>query len=242
MKQYLWACCLVASAAYADYHCAACAVAEAAAATSDAQDTVCVKSDTLCEIFHDDASRQYGVKDKDGKIVVPAIYDQILVDDDDTILAITKQTLLLDKKGNQLASHLYIAPITQDRKLFYTATDKGGRYGILNSQGKVVVPAIYSDVKVEDETVIVANDAGKWALMDAATGKLKTEFLYDQIGYFQEDLAPIAKDDKYGFINHEGKEVIRPIYDDIQPFDLGLAVVQLGEERFYIDKTGKRIR
>jgi hypothetical protein len=46
----------------------------------------------------------------------------------------------------------------------------------------------------------------------------------------------------YGFVNKNGKEIIPLIYDAAEEFKAGKAKVKKGNEEFYIDKTGKRIR
>ena len=54
---------------------------------------------------------------------------------------------------------------------------------------------------------------------------------YDNIGSFQEGLASVKKDGKYGFINTRGKEVISCKYDGVGDFHEGLAKVRIGDYR-----------
>jgi hypothetical protein len=51
----------------------------------------------------------------------------------------------------------------------------------------------------------------------------------------------VLLNNKFGFVNEEGKEVIAPQFDDITDFINGRAQVRLGNQTFYIDKTGKKI-
>lgn len=55
---------------------------------------------------------------------------------------------------------------------------------------------------------------------------------------FQDGLARVSKDGKWGFIDMTGKEVIPCTYDDVLNFSEGLAVVIKDEKQGYIDKTG----
>ena len=58
---------------------------------------------------------------------------------------------------------------------------------------------------------------------------------------FWEDLARVKSNDKYGYIDKTGKEVIPLKYDDADSFQEGLAQVKLNGKCGYIDKTGKEV-
>ena len=47
--------------------------------------------------------------------------------------------------------------------------------------------------------------------------------------------------DKLGFIDKAGKQIIPPNYNDAQPFSEGLAAVRLKGEYGYIDRSGKMV-
>lgn len=52
---------------------------------------------------------------------------------------------------------------------------------------------------------------------------------------------PMEKNEKWGYINEEGAELIAPKYDDASLFSEGLAVVTLNDKSGYINKSGKII-
>lgn len=52
---------------------------------------------------------------------------------------------------------------------------------------------------------------------------------------------PFEKDEKWGYINEEGTELIAPQYDEASVFSEGLAVVTLNNKSGYINKAGKTI-
>ena len=58
---------------------------------------------------------------------------------------------------------------------------------------------------------------------------------------FNENLACVKKNGKYGFVNAKGKVVVKTIYDDAHDFHNGLAYVVKGDKAYFINKTGKRI-
>ncbi|MEN7793072.1 WG repeat-containing protein, partial [Clostridioides difficile] len=54
-------------------------------------------------------------------------------------------------------------------------------------------------------------------------------------------LAGVKIGDKWGFIDKEGKIVINPIFNDLQPFKENLAFVMKDDKWGVIDKNGKVI-
>lgn len=55
------------------------------------------------------------------------------------------------------------------------------------------------------------------------------------------DLYPIVQDGKWGYMNKDGKEVIKPQYDCAWDFSEGLACVQVDLLRGYIDDNGQMV-
>ena len=62
---------------------------------------------------------------------------------------------------------------------------------------------------------------------------------YDQLYDFHEGLAKVCKNDKYGFIDKLGHEIIPCIYDEANDFALGVSIVKKGEKTGAINKYGK---
>jgi hypothetical protein len=63
----------------------------------------------------------------------------------------------------------------------------------------------------------------------------------DNAGYFSEGLTPVKLNNKWGFIDKTGKEVIPIKYDNAGYFSEGLAPVKLNGKCGFIDKTGKEV-
>ena len=58
---------------------------------------------------------------------------------------------------------------------------------------------------------------------------------------FLQDSVPVPKDNKYGYIDKTGKEIVKPKYDDAYEFSEDLARVQKDDKWGFIDKTGKEV-
>jgi len=55
-------------------------------------------------------------------------------------------------------------------------------------------------------------------------------------------MAAVMKNDKWGYIDKTGKQVIQLKYDYAEDFKNGKAKVKLDGEEFYIDKKGKKVK
>ncbi|MCU0231682.1 MAG: WG repeat-containing protein, partial [Acidobacteria bacterium] len=65
---------------------------------------------------------------------------------------------------------------------------------------------------------------------------------FESAGDFTDGLAWFELDDRYGFVDKNGKIAINPQFDEAKPFENGLAHVKLGRGQWgYVDKTGKFI-
>ena len=76
-----------------------------------------------------------------------------------------------------------------------------------------------------------------WGYMNKE-GKLIIPALYEEAGYFSEDLAVVVKDKKYGYISKSNKFIIEPKFDDASDFNQGRAVVEINKHVGLIDRNG----
>ena len=56
---------------------------------------------------------------------------------------------------------------------------------------------------------------GLYRAMDSSTCQPFTEAVYENAKWFEEDLCPVKKNGKWGFIDRTGKEVTDFIFDDV---------------------------
>lgn len=98
----------------------------------------------------------------------------------------------------------------------------------------------------EDEPSLIATKEDKWGfwevLDNAGISKwYDIPFIYDYAYDFSEGLGAVKRDNKWGFVNKTGKEIIPLIYDDVQRFSEGLAAVCLNGKYGFIGQTGKEV-
>ncbi len=73
-------------------------------------------------------------------------------------------------------------------------------------------------------------------------GVLVVKAKYDNASDFSEGLARVGKENKYGFVAEDGKEIVPAQFVAASNFSYGFAAVKAGEGNcYFIDKTGKKM-
>lgn len=118
---------------------------------------------------------------------------------------------------------------------------KGGKFGYVSEQGKVLVPLIYDDAMAFSENRAAVMVDGKWGFVDN-TGNEFVRPQYAEVYSFHDGLAVVAKNASYGFIDSTGKVVIPLRYSNARSFVDGLAPVSDQKGLWgYIDKDAKEV-
>lgn len=108
--------------------------------------------------------------------------------------------------------------------------------------GKEVIPHIYekADCFYMGYAAVVLN--GKTGLIDLKGIQIiPCEFDNDLL-YFENNLALIKKDGKFGYIDVNADIIIPIIYDEAEDFSNGKAKVKRDDTWLLIDKTGKEFQ
>lgn len=142
-----------------------------------------------------------------------------------------------------------------------------GLYGIIDKNGKEIVPALYQEIKDFSEGLAVVKLNDKYGFINRvgklviplkynsaesfSNGKAYVKYAYEsryisvagkeyeKIGDFSEGLAVVESDGKYGFIDKTGKEVIPLKYDYAEDFYKGSAIITWKKKKGLIDRMGR---
>jgi len=118
---------------------------------------------------------------------------------------------------------------------------KDEKMGGIDLSGKLVIPVEYDKIEDFHEGFAVATRGGYKFLIDKsgkAIGNVSKYYLCSDVN---EGMAIVCSDDKYGFIDVTGKEVIPLKYNEVHSFHDGLAWVRLDKANMFINKNGVRI-
>lgn len=70
------------------------------------------------------------------------------------------------------------------------------------------------------------------------SGALKIDFLFEDAGDFNSELAPARSGGKWGYVDSSGKTVITNIFEAALPFSSGLGAVRMGDKWGFVEKHG----
>lgn len=112
------------------------------------------------------------------------------------------------------------------------------KHGIINTKGEEIVACNYRLITPCVDGMLFFNDNNKYGFMNTS-GKIVVEAgKYENVKDFSYGLAAVEKDDKWGFINKKGEEVIPFSFEAVGSFADNLAVVRVNRKYGYIDLKG----
>ena len=160
-----------------------------------------------------------------GQMIVPAQYDEI------TPLERRYQEyrgLLWLKKGTRYAlydgvqrklltkfDYESVGLTIRETSLIFARKD--GKTVYLNTQGKLVVPAIYDQVRYLGKQLIKVKKNNLYGILDTS-GKVMVPIKYDQVRYLRWQLIKVKKNNLYGILDTSGKVVVSVKYDALKVY------------------------
>lgn len=190
----------------------------------------------------------YSLMDNYGKIITPVKYDNIYLCND--IYKVEKDNKFgyINSLGEVIIPMIYDYIGEFSSELIVVKI--GDKYGFINKNNELVVEAIYDNVYGFNngyaKGIKEHDDEQKIFIIDK-TGKVISKIEKDIVNItdYDNDLLMATKiideDTKLGYINRLGETIIPFIYDDIKPFNEGLAVVKLNDKYGVIDEKNNLI-
>ncbi len=151
---------------------------------------------------------------------------------------------VISKEGKWIVppQYIHILPFSDGLARVRVAGSK--RYGFINKQGAMVIPAVYSFARAfagERAAVLIGE---KWGYINT-TGKYVTKVQYKQAFSFQGKVAKVVlEDEKYalgytGYINRNGQFIIPAKYEYGSEPVQGMMVVGMDQRFGIINENGK---
>lgn len=158
---------------------------------------------------------KYGFVNKKGEVVVPLIYDQ--------------------------ASWFYFNWFSDDvgfvkQGLTWIAFDKDG-----NQLYSIVADEVMAGFGEHAKFIKHTEQGTKAGLIETYTGKTVIPVKYDGLSEVHDGAIGFVQNNKYGFLDLNGKVIVQPIYDGVGIFIKGKAVVYKDGKSAVIDKKGEVI-
>ncbi|MGI0489921.1 WG repeat-containing protein [Pantanalinema rosaneae CENA516] len=198
---------------------------------------------------------KWGFIDQTGKIVVAPQFEYVGWFSEGRA-AVRRNNLwgFIDLNGNFIVQPKFIDHLAFSEGLAGFAIREKGEYktGLIDRDGNVAVELKGMDltftdgfsnglIPVEKEEVNIFDPSSKRTVMGFVdrSGRIAIPLKYDLVLGFENCLAPIKLDGKWGLIDVKGKIVIAPQYDRKFHFSEGLAAVKVGQKYGFIDQTGQ---
>jgi hypothetical protein len=197
-----------------------------------------------------EVNNKYGFIDRYGKMVIKPKYDFALAFTEGVAAcSIGDGFHIIDRNGRVLAE---LGEDCTDVENFscglaaaeFEVGDDDWRYGAIDKTGKMVIQPKYwfAYTFEEDLMAVVLNEEDKFGFVDKE-GNFAIAPEYEDAEIFSEGLAPVKKDGRWRFIDHDGHDVVLldERFDYVNTLTDGRAMVKIGDKSGAIDKAGNLI-
>lgn len=194
-------------------------------ATTAAQESVSYK---LGQVFptpyrtEDQNPGRYGYKDSTGAVVMPATYLNASVFCDGLAAVqsdITGKYSYIDTTGKTAINNEYDQ--AGDFENGVAVVNKDGQTYLIDKSGKKSSPDFPRISPLPNDYYLITDGENHAGIM-TKSGKVIVAPKYQSIRQFSEGLAAFCQQDKWGFVNEQGVEVIPAIYKEVGDFNEGL--------------------
>ena len=166
---------------------------------------------------------KYGIVNFDGQEVLPCEYDEI------TALKGVKSNFIV-KKGNNVGlvnevgqtivntEYKNVIALKDEYKSEYIIVNTENKYGLISTSGTVLIEAKYDQVKyIGSSHLFAVKESETWKLFDTEAKKMVIEDGYKNIVEAKsENIIVVNEDGKYGVLNKDYTEKIKPQYEDLK--------------------------
>ena len=194
-------------------------------------------------------NNRYGLINMQRKMVAPFDYTSLNCIDNDGILYNAKKGA---KYGLIDSNNHVVIPFDYDGDFEYINNNcfvakKDGYFGLINIIQRKLVPFnfIECSMKLKEKKLIVfkskENTKNRYQIYNTF-GDKRNDQGYQYIDYFYGDRSKVQRNEKYGFIDASGYEVIPCEYDEVGNWSKDKCKVKKDGKKFYIDKTGQKVK
>ncbi len=127
------------------------------------------------------------------------------------------------------------------------AVKEGENWFLIDSTGAKLCDTAFKDVKLDEKEIVYRNErlfvkAFETYILVDSKGKQIGKHSFEDAMLFKEDAPAAVKiNQKWGFIDKNGKVVIDPMYDDARSFVNGFAAVSKDGKWYYINLDGEAV-
>ena len=120
-----------------------------------------------------------------------------------------------------------------------------GQKGLLNKDMKLLVPCMFEGINIYSDSTFITINKDELRQLRNANGKIINDSLFQEIHPLVNGFAICVKDNRIGYLNHKGVQIIGNMYEAFIDYDIlgnfnnGRAVVSKAKKFGIIDTTGQ---
>lgn len=189
------------------------------------------------ELISVSAGGKWGAIDPDGRQVIPPRFDAIRIWAGFIAARRDDRWGILDRTGSFSVEPRFVS-VQPVGPMAAVRIDE--KWGLIDTSGAFVLPPQLDRAPAyyRGDQMIVAEMGGRAGLLDLS-GEWVVEPRFERIYRFMNGFGNATINGKMGYIDSTGAWVIEPRFDVAAPFGPeGLALVTIGDEEVFIDRTG----
>lgn len=157
---------------------------------------------------------KYGVINKEGKILTPIKYSYIKDYSNGMALVIDENMKggFIDDKGIEVVSPKF--KYTEDFQKNSTVVLIENKFAVIDKNGNYTIPPQEGRINSLGEDLYSVKEGNKFYLKNMYNMNINN-IAYDEMGAIKDRMIPIKIGDKFGYINVEGEDIIKPEYKEI---------------------------
>lgn len=163
---------------------------------------------------------KYGLIDLSGNILLDCNYDSIepIISVNNSLITVKDgKAGLVSTTGSIIIENEYteIVSLTKQYEDGYIVKNPEGKYGIIGTNKKLLLPIEYEDIKhVYEESTYVVKENGRWKVINTKNNT-STNMEYDDVKSIDNTYMVVEQSGKYGIALTSGEEKIKPQYDNL---------------------------
>ena len=136
-------------------------------------------------------------------------------------------------------------PATASEKVYeesegYRAIKRNGRYGFIDSRGRLRIANRYEDVRPFKEGFAAVKILGKWGFINTSDN-LAVQPVYEEVFPFKHGRALVKQKGLFGLIDNNGKLILPVRYQRIDVLKSGNILVQQNNTHGLVDASGRML-
>ena len=217
---------------------------------------ICNNTDSNEKTYLYEENGLFGLENDEGKKVTEAKYNKIIKIDNVGnmyIVNINSKYGLINSSGKEVIEVEYDNIVSDEYNYDYSKigyilsqkTKEGYKFGYANDKGKIILDCEYEEVRRVSEykgedIYLILKENGRYGILK--NNKFVVDLKYQDIFYNDSvDRFIVEKNGKYGVLDRDGKEIIKPEYTMFGIDEEGIFFLD-NNKTIYYDANGKLLR